>query len=530
MSISPAALRGMLGDGGEIALIDVREELIFSQNHLLLARSVPLSRFELLFAPLIPRRTTRIVLCDDDDGLAERAAAILKRNGYTDVQILAEGVNAWGAAGFELFSGVNVPSKAFGEYIEHANDTPNISAGELEKFLGDDTDLVVLDSRPFDEYVRVSIPTATNVPGAELVLRAREVAPSPQTMVVVNCAGRTRSIIGAQSLINAGLPNKVVALRNGTMGWNLAGFACEKDKNRRAPDVGNKTLTWAKQAAQGVARATGVEQIDRATLDRWRADEKRTLYVFDVRDPAEYEAGHFAGALSAPGGQLVQATDQYAATLGARIVLVDDKEVRAAMTASWLRQMGWKDVYVFAEAGTETGWPKTPILETDTRPDAAIDCAALGTLLAGGEATVIDLSLSRNYLARHIPGAWYAIRTRLAQAFGKILITGTLVLTSEDGVIARLAVSEAGKLTDRPVRFLDGGNAAWQAAGNVFSSEPKMADEAVDQWRKPYERSGDAKAAMQEYLDWEIDLLPRIERDGSLKFAPFIARTPAVSP
>src|SRR3954468_7316465 len=76
--------------------------------------------------------------------------------------------------------------------------------------------MVVLDSRPFDEYQRVSIPTAVNVPGAELALRIHDLAPSPQTLVVVNCAGRTRSIIGAQSLINAGVPNKVVALRNGT--------------------------------------------------------------------------------------------------------------------------------------------------------------------------------------------------------------------------------------------------------------------------------------------------------------------------
>ncbi len=523
-SVSPFDLRGMLGDGRELALVDVREELIFSQNHLLLARSAPLSRFELLFARLVPRRATRIVLCDDDDGLAARAAAILSRNGYANVAILAGGVAAWGAAGFELFSGVNVPSKAFGEYIEHANGTSSIAAGELEKLLREGADLVVLDSRPFDEYARVSIPTAINVPGAELVLRAREIAPSPETMIVVNCAGRTRSIIGAQSLINAGVPNKVVALRNGTMGWSLAGFACEAGKNRRAPDISPRTLDWARQAARRVAQTCGVKFIDRPTLDAWRADDERTLYVFDVRDPAEYEAGHLPGAISAPGGQLVQATDQYVGTLGARIVLVDDAEVRAAMTASWLRQMGFADVFVLAKAGTEAGRPEAPILETDMPPHAAVDCATLGNLLSGNAATVIDLSFSRNYLARHIPGAWFAIRTRLAAALKKIPLHDTLVLTSEDGVLAKLAVTEAASLVDRPVRFLDGGNAAWQAAGNGFSSEAKMADEPIDQWRKPYERSGDASAAMAEYLAWETDLLPRIERDGSLHFAPFTAR------
>jgi rhodanese-related sulfurtransferase len=509
----------MIGDGGELALVDVREELIFSQRHLLLARSIPLSRFELNFAQLVPRRATRIVLCDDGDGAAGRAAAILARNGYSDLAILDGGVDAWAAAGYELFSGVNVPSKAFGEYIEHESGTPNIAAAELEQLLRDNADIVVLDSRPFDEYSRVSIPTGINVPGAELVLRAREIAPSPETMIVVNCAGRTRSIIGAQSLINAGVPNKVVALRNGTMGWSLAGFACDSGKSRRAPEVSPKTLDWARTAALHVAQTCGVERIDRAMLETWRKDATRTLYLFDVRDPAEYLAGHVAGAISAPGGQLVQATDQYVGTLGARIVLVDDAEVRAAMTGSWLRQMGWKDVFILAESGSEKGSPKPATLDGETQSSSAIDCAALKTLLSRNAATVVDLAPSRDYLAGHIPGAWFAIRTRLSGALPKIPLGETLVLTSEDGALARLAASEAEALVEIPVRVLAGGNAAWRAAGYVLSAQPQMADEAVDQWRKPYERTGDIKAAMNEYLAWEIDLLPRIARDGTLKFS-----------
>ena len=509
----------MISAGGELALVDVREELIFSQRHLLLARSIPLSRLELKFAQLVPRRSTRVVLCDDNDGLGERAAAILMRNGYPDTFVLKGGVDAWVAAGFEVFSGVNVPSKAFGEYIEHANGTPNISANELEALIRGKADIVVLDSRPFDEYSRVSIPTGINVPGAELVLRAREIAPSSETMVVVNCAGRTRSIIGAQSLINAGLPNKVVALRNGTMGYSLAGFACDSGKNYRAPDVSPKTLDWAKQAAQKVAQDCGVERIDRAKFEALRQDPQRTHYLFDVRDPGEYAAGHVNGAISAPGGQLVQATDQYVGTLGARIVLVDDAEVRAAMTGSWLRQMGWKEVFVLVESGTEAGWPKPPILDGGPASGEAIEAAGLKDLMSRDEVTVVDLSMSRNYLAGHIPGAWFAIRTRLDRALKKIPLHGALVLTSEDGAVANLAAAEAKALVDAPVRVLTGGNAAWRATGYPLSKDAQMADEAVDQWRKPYERTGDTKAAMNEYLAWEIDLLPRIERDGSLQFS-----------
>jgi len=545
--LAPPALKTMLAAGGEVALIDLREEGVFAQRHLLFARSLPLSRLELSFARLVPRRATRVVLCDDNDDLAERAGKILACACYTNLFALAGGVASWEAAGFPLFSGVNVPSKAFGEFVEHTRGTPSIGAEELAALMRDKADLVVLDSRPFDEYQRVSIPTAVNVPGAELVLRVRDLAPSPETTVVVNCAGRTRSIIGAQSLINAGVPNKVVALRNGTMGWSLAGLTCDRGKTRRAPGPSSEALAWAKAAAQEVARRFGITRIDRPTLARLRADAARTLYLFDVRDPDEYAAGHVAGALSAPGGQLVQATDAYIGTLGARVVLVDEAEVRALMTASWLRQMGFADVFVLAEAGAETEAPAAPLLGEPQPRELAIDCADLAALLARDAATVVDLSLSRDYRAAHIPGAWFAIRSRLAQALAKIPLRGTLVLTSEDGVLAGLAARDTcrpresgdpvhtdsavitGSRLSRfalgrddsvvEVRWLDGGNAAWRAAGHPLTdADPRMADEAIDVWLKPYERPHDTTQAMRDYLAWEVDLPARVAADGTARF------------
>jgi rhodanese-related sulfurtransferase len=516
--LTAPALRAMLDDEDELALVDVREERIFSESHLFFARSVPLSRLELKFARLVPRRATRIVLVDAGEGLAERAAIVLAAAGYSNLSILEGGIAAWEAAGYELFSGVNVPSKAFGEFVEHESHTPSVSAQELDALMREGTDMVVLDSRPFDEYARVSIPTGVNVPGAELVLRVRDMAPSPETLVVVNCAGRTRSIIGAQSLINAGVPNKVVALRNGTMGWTLAGFTPDSGKDRRAPQPSPDALAWAQSAADAVAQKLNIAHIDAAALARLRADETRTLYLFDVRDPAEYLAGHVAGALSAPGGQLVQATDQYAGTLRARIVVVDDKAVRAVMTASWLKQMGWREVFVLAATGRETGAPDNPVLGAPAR-DAAIDCAELSALLARNEVTVIDLSLSRDYANAHIPGSWFAIRSRLDQFIQKEPLRRTVVLTSEDGVLAGLAVAEARAHTPLAVRYLEGGNAAWRAAGlPLTADDPRMAAEPIDVWLKPYERAAGGQAAMAEYLAWETDLLPRIARDGSARF------------
>ena len=515
--LDAAAVKAALSDGRELALIDLREELIFSRSHLLWARSVPLSRLELRFARLVPRKDTRIVLCDDGDGLVERAGIVLANAGYTDVSYLKGGTPAWEQAGFELFSGVNVPSKAFGEHIEHVNHTPSVSAEELDALLRAGTDMIVVDSRPFDEFRRVSIPTATNLPGAELVLRIHDLAPKPETLVVVNCAGRTRSIIGAQSLINAGIPNKVVALRNGTMGWSLAGFTPDHGQNKRKLDVSKEAVARARALASTVAARHGVARIEQAALDAFRADTTRTVYLFDVRNPEEYAAGHVPGAISAPGGQLVQATDQYAGTLNARVVLVDDLEVRAQMTGSWLRQMGWHDVYVLVASGNEKGWPGPEVLGALAPPDRGIAPEALAGLVANDRVTVVDLSLSPRYRRGHVPGAWYAIRSNLSQSLAKIPVNGTLVLTSEDGVLAGLAACE----TRAPARYLRGGNAAWQAAGFALSTEPRMADEPLDYWPKPYERTGDTKGAMNEYLSWEVDLLPRIARDGCANFSRF---------
>ena len=448
--VTARELRAMLDDEGELALLDVREELPYSETHLLHARSLPLSRLELRLGSLVPRRATRIVLCDGGEGLAERAAAALARLGYGDAAVLEGGIAAWEKAGLILFSGVNVPSKAFGEFVEHTSHTPSIAAEELHALIAEGANMVVLDSRPFDEYRRVSIPTGIDVPGAELVLRVKDMAPDPATLVVVNCAGRTRSIIGAQSLINAGLPNRVVALRNGTMGWSLAGLAPDHGQERRAPDPSAAALAWARHAAARVTERFAIERIDAATLARWRMDGSRTTYLFDVRDPAEYEAGHLPGAVSAPGGQLVQGTDQYVGTMRARLVLADPLEVRAVMTASWLKQMGWAQVFVLAEAGGETGRPEPVVLGLDDAPAHGIDPASLANLLAQGEATVIDLSLSRAFRDGHIEGAWFAIRARLAHALERIKLRGTLVLASEDGMIARLAAAEAEAAGARP--------------------------------------------------------------------------------
>ncbi len=521
--VTAPELRAMLGDGAELALLDVREEGVFSKAHLLTAASVPLSRLEMRIDAMVPRRSTRIVLCDDDELLAQRAAAVLRRFGYRHLSVLAGGIGAWKAAGFELFSGVYVPSKAFGEFVEHESATPRIGAAELKAKLDAGEDVVVLDSRPMDEYRVMNIPGAADCPGAELVYRVHEVVKRPETLVVVNCAGRTRSIIGAQSLINAGIPNKVVALKNGTMGWHLAGLSLEHGSTRHAPAPGEAALAKARAAATRVAERFGVKRIGAAELDRLRSDTSRTLYCFDVRSPDEYRAGHRAGFASAPGGQLVQATDVYAAVRNARIVLADTDGVRATMTASWLLQMGWPEVYVLdhaAPAGALVPGVDAPrVLGLDDAKLGEIDAATLQKALVGDDVAVVDFATSIQYRDAHIPGAWFAVRSRLRDALGKIGPVKRFVFTSPDGTLARLAALDAAGLTDAPVSVLAGGTDAWKAAGlPLESGNARLAAGTDDVYYKPYDRQAQIEQAMQDYLDWEVALVEQVKREAYLTF------------
>lgn len=257
--ISPRELKRLLLGDDEFALLDVREEGTFSEAHLLFAVCVPFSRIELLIGDLVPRQDTPVVVVGEpeDGDLDRRALERLRGLGYTDVRVLAGGIAAWQAAGFELFSGVNVPSKAFGEFVERTCDTPRLTASEVKRMLDDGRDMVIVDARPFEEYTRMNIPSATDIPGAELAFRIHDAAPDPETFVVVNCAGRTRSIIGAQSLINAGIGNPVAALKDGTMGWHLAGFELEHGSTRTAPPPSAGGMAKALAAAERVAERLG---------------------------------------------------------------------------------------------------------------------------------------------------------------------------------------------------------------------------------------------------------------------------------
>ncbi|WP_250517607.1 rhodanese-like domain-containing protein [Caballeronia sp. INDeC2] len=512
----------------EIALLDVREEDPHAQCHPLFAANFPLARIELDAYSRLPRRDVPIVLLDDGEGLAARAAARLAELGYTNVALLAGGLDGWIRAGGEVFRDVNVPSKAFGEFVEATRHTPSLSAEALDALLKNGDDLVVLDARRFDEYRTMNIPGSISVPGAELVLRARALAPDPSTRVVVNCAGRTRSIIGAQSLVNAGLPNPVAALRNGTIGWTLAGQTLEHGSERRFdPEAGRDAggLDASRHAAHALATRAGVRRTSLDEAARWAGDTSRTTYRFDVRKPGEYEHAHASGFRSAPGGQLVQETEMFAPVRGARVVLFDDDGVRANMTASWLAQMN-VETYVVDGASerdlTQHGaWqPERPA----PLASATLSPQALAALLDDptNGVVLLDFAPSADYVKAHIPGAYWILRSHLTSAHDDLRAlpdAKRYVLTCGTSALASYAAADVAALTGKQVHVLEGGNAAWTRAGLATEGgAARLASPRIDRYRRPYEGVDNAHEAMQAYLDWEYGLVAQLERDGTHGF------------
>lgn len=361
-SITPAELRRHWRERREIALFDLRDEIDFAAAHPFFAVSLPLAQIEARLPDLVPRRSAPVVVYDDGDGLVAQALPRIFALGYTDVAVLQGGLAAYRDAG-EVFIDVNVPSKAFGELVEAICHTPSRPAEEVQALLAEKPETVVLDARRFEEYRTMSIPGGRSLPGGELALRVFDAAPA-DVPVIVNCAGRTRSIIGTQTLVNLGVPNSVAALRNGTIGWTLAGLPLDHGRTDAVRGLSARGHERAREGAASWAARVGVPVLDRDAYATWLAErDARTLYRLDVRSPDEYAAGHPAGFVSAPGGQLVQATDEWVAVRGARLALYDDDDgVRARMTASWLVQMGWDAAVVAAGvvAPDETGAPARP--------------------------------------------------------------------------------------------------------------------------------------------------------------------------
>ncbi|MEE2997623.1 MAG: rhodanese-like domain-containing protein [Pseudomonadota bacterium] len=521
--IDANTLKSWISDDEELALLDVREAGQFGEDHMLYSIPCPYSIFEMRVQFLVPRPSVRVVLVDADDGTAQKAARRLAELEYSDISILRGGNTAWAAAGFEVFQGVNVPSKAFGEVVEHVANTPRITAEELNAMMEAGEDMVIVDGRTPSEHHRMSIPGGISMPNAEMIYRIHDLAPNPKTTIVVNCAGRTRSIIGAQALINAGLPNRVVALKAGTMGWTLAGFQLDHGTGLAYPKkISSDGVTKAAGYAADVIKKFDLSTIDRDTMSAWQCDETRTLFLLDVRADDEFLEGHLPGSVHAPGGQLVQATDEWCGVWGARVVLIDTFPcARAAITAHWLKQMGW-DVHIL-KGGIDRSeaLKKGPTIPSDGGlPDLdTVEPIELSNAIAAGTVLVVDVDHSMDFRDAHLPSAVWCARSRIDRL--EVPDDVMVVLYSQHETRARLAAKDMSEEAGGPVAILGGGREAWNAEGFPVEGSPDLPVDAdcIDYLFWVSRRHMGSDEAALAYLEWEENLPAQIEADGDARFS-----------
>jgi rhodanese-related sulfurtransferase len=412
-----------------------------------------------------------------------------------------------------------VPSKTFGELVEHRRQTPRLTASEVQAMREAGENMVIVDGRPFAEYHRMNIPDGICCPNGELALRIRDIAPDPKTKIVVNCAGRTRSIIGAQTLIDFGVPNPVFALENGTQGWFLAGLQVERGASRRHALSRPPDMRGLAANARLLAGRHGVAWVAPEVAHGWLADAARTTYLFDVRSREEFCANGVPGFVHAPGGQLIQATDHWVGVRGARLVLLDDEQVRAPVVAAWLRQLGHEACVLNGDiaAALALSWrrpvpPPPAALPTITPAKAA-------AAMAAGTARLIDLRSGMTYRERHIVGSTWSIRPRIAAVAEA---DKTMVLVADAPEVASLAARDLAEAGCRDVCQLAGGFGAWHAAGlpTAATSDLPSDAECIDfVFFTARRHDGDADAARQ-YLTWEQGLITQLDAQERGAFFP----------
>ncbi len=507
-SVDAKTLKQWLHGKTEIALFDVREHGQYGESHLFLATSVPYSRLEYEAARLAPRKSVRLVVYDENgSGVSVKAAQALIQQGYQNIYVLSGGTQGWQDAGFNVFAGVNLPSKTFGELVEHQCHTPRVSAHDLVKMMSDKEDFIVLDGRPQSEFKKMSIPGAQCCPNGELAYRIKSHVASQDTKIIINCAGRTRSIIGAQTLINLGIKNPIFALENGTQGWYLNDYVLDHGKVAQyaQPKVDEEMLL----ASQALVKKFDIPVISDEQFLSWKNDTDRSLYLCDVRTAEEFALDGLPGAQNTPGGQFIQATDQFVGVRNARIVLYDSDGVRAITVASWLKQMG-HDVAVLRDGVKSTvSLPSTQI--DHLLGLAPIKTTDLQAMDQNDAVTILDIRGSMQYRKAHLPNALWAIRPRLQE-----ILRGaqkSILIISDDPALTYGALLE--------LKGLDLNIQVYELPDSGFPKELKTVSTAaippdsdcIDFLFFVHDRHDGNKDAARRYLEWETGLIAQLDQD-----------------
>lgn len=541
-SLNPEDLRAWLQDGQELALLDVSEALHYAHSHIVAARHLPLSLLALQAPALLPRRGVRIVLCsaDTNAGAAgeqvQRAAELLQELGCTQLWSLQGGLQAWQAQGGLLIDGYSTLVKAFGEKVRQHFSVPALSPHALVQRWQQGAPTTVVDVRTLGEHRYSTLPHALSYPGTEWPLRDLDAHPGaaqPGHLWAVTCFSRTRGVIGtATQRVLHGADIPVAWVDDGVMAWVVQGHADASDTDEALDVLPPLAEPQARVKASELIARYALKSVGDAGLAQWRDDQERTVQLFDLRPGAVSRPGVQAVA----GGQLLMHFENLVAVRHARVVLLDEPhQLRSAVTAFWLAQLGECDVFLYAGdansievADCESGLSQADDVQSITEEE-------LASLFGQQKARLVDVGPSIEYVKMHITQALHANAAALAslqQAHAEALAQEQwLVLTSPDGkqashaarALMRQLTAEGKKI----VRRLEGGNQAWSAQSLPVEAgyrSEQLLTPFLDDWgsimRVPQEKR---LPAWERYLQWERNLAARLEGDPGVRFRFFDA-------
>ena len=497
------------GDG-EVAFVDLREAGPFSEGHPLFAVPAPYSTLEARIGALVPRVQVPIILIDDGDGIAKAGAEALGAMGYGNISIIDGGAPAWSDAGYTLFKGVNVPSKTLGELAGDRWHPKIISASTLAHWQREGRRFSLFDCRPPTEFRKMTVPGAACLPNGELAQRL--LALGSEEPIVITCAGRTRSIIGALGLARVAPARAIYALENGTQGWALAGFDLEQGKKPSDfPQLSAEATAETRAHADSFLKTEAIPLVRSADIAAFLNDETRSTFLFDVRSADEATYDPLPAFTHVWSGQLVQAIDSWIGVRRSRLVLADDLGLRAGLTGFWLRLMGFEVHVVKIDDDLRAiSRPDRPRMLRP--PISEIDAATALVEVRQGQARLLDLRPSWRYTAGCVAGSSWTIRPRLSRWVG----ADRLLLIGDDGPEASLGASELLRLGHQDVALVRGGlQALRQVGATIEADEPMPLAIAIDVVSFAHGRHDSDLAASRQYLDWEqglVSALSPVER------------------
>jgi rhodanese-related sulfurtransferase len=517
--ISAREAKARIHDKRMCALLDVREEGQFGDGHPFLAVNCPYSHFEQLVSRLVPSTWVPTILVDDGDGVSIQAAELMALMGYTHVFCVEGGIPAWRAQGLNLYKGVNLPSKTLGEWVEHQENIHRITPTQLADWQSTRKPFHFFDCRPPNEYAKMTVPGAQCVPNGELAHRWAAVVKDDITPIVLTCAGRTRGLIGAAGLNRVGVGNPVYALENGTQGWTLAGLSLLRGQ---AP----AELPVMDASHLSISRAKADALIDREQLlcigvdefTELARDQKRVVFLVDVRSAAEYAEGHLPGAIHAWGGQIVQAVDLFVGVRHATVVLTDDTGLRAAVAATWLRCLGY-ETFIMRDTQALSLSPRWRQMAPVPPIPAAlpfVDLLHAAGLAQSGQVHLVDLRHSQAYRQLHITNAIWANRANL----GRIPKDKPLILCADRPDVAQRVAQELQAMGHSVQGQIRSGVDTWRDAGLALASSPQVPtdDQCIDFLFFVHDRHDGNLESAKRYLEWEQGLMAQLDDEERAVF------------